>query len=82
MAEYVASSSCIKLHMQRGCVREEGFKPRNVHFRMVQRSALNFLFYCFLVLPVELNFLQLDFDLWEILLAISSSYFSSLLKKS
>ncbi|XP_015892266.3 uncharacterized protein LOC107426566 [Ziziphus jujuba] len=38
MAEYVASSSCIKLHMQRGCVREEGFKPRNVHFRMVQRK--------------------------------------------
>ncbi|KAH7517527.1 hypothetical protein FEM48_Zijuj09G0074400 [Ziziphus jujuba var. spinosa] len=38
MAEYVASSSCIKLHMQRGCVRAEGFKPRNVHFRMVQRK--------------------------------------------
>jgi hypothetical protein len=55
MAEYVASPSCVKLHMQRSYVQKRGCIAWNSHFRIAQRST------CAYFLP---GLLLSTFDLW------------------
>ncbi|KDP26400.1 hypothetical protein JCGZ_17558 [Jatropha curcas] len=38
MAEYIASTPCVKLHLWTSCVKEKGYLIRNSHFKTPQRK--------------------------------------------